>query len=290
MPPPSLLDIADTARPQGDGRAFGGAIRRLSSSTPRAHPISRRRSARRCAAAPDIRPCSATRLVTRFLPSWSAGSARREIERFLRGLYRGRQGRRPEGPRHVRQLPDDRIPPSCRSSICSASTSTSRRRSVSRRIWRGSKRSPAIGRCLLSELGLDSRATARDARRGSRLAGRGRPSRPARPAPSCSPGPTSGTAAATRSTTGSSASPTGERRPKPALQAVRAALTPRHRSRVRPGRGSRSSSAPTTDGERSATAWRAWHGSTYPELRSHRRRRWVDGRNGRRGSRLRLPR
>ena len=70
---------------------------------------------------------------------------------------RGGEGGGPGWPRHLRQLPDHRVPASCRSSTWSRSTSTSRTGSRWRPTSRGCRTSPATRPLVMAEIGLDSR-------------------------------------------------------------------------------------------------------------------------------------
>src|SRR5918996_867002 len=100
---------------------------------------------------------------------------------------------------------------------------------------------------VLGEIGLDSR------RHGE-----------AAPAPSSSPGPTSGIAAVTTSRTGTSGSRIARAAPSPRSPRSGRSCR-RHRSRRRtPGRASPWSSAATTARGRSGSAWRAWRPWSIP--------------------------
>ena len=158
-----------------------------------------------CARAPGIRPSSLRGRQRDPGPDrpLARPAARRAVPRAA--LRRG-QGRGSGRARDLRQLPDDRVPRAAVPRPRRASTSTSSRRSASRRTSRACRTSPATGRWSWPSSASTAAATARPRRRASldwqvrdgvRAA--------AAPARSSSPGPTSGTAAATTSTTGTSA-------------------------------------------------------------------------------------
>ena len=131
---------------------------------------------------------------------------------------------------------------------------------------------------VLPEIGLDSRRNGERSRRDA-WRGRSTPRSPAAArAPSSSPGPTNGTAAATTSRTGTSVCPP---RPRAEAGARRGAPAFAEVPFPRPtGRASRSSSAPTTARGRCASASRA-RAARLSGLRGDRRRRRLHRRHGR---------
>ncbi len=244
MPPRSLLDIAQRHGAAGDGGPVGGAARRV----PRrpARRAGHRGAVRaRCARArasgpallrdrqrdPGAASCAGTGAARRALPR--APGSGRQGAKTRTGLvtyvnYPSTEYLRPAVPR-LRLL--QRLP-----------RAPERLDGLPARLQNLAGDRPL----LMGELGLDSLRNGEDAQ-ASRSTGRCAPrSRPAAPARSCSPGPTSGTAAAPTSTTGTSASPTASGAQAGAGRGARAP-SPRCRSRrTGAGRASRSSSAATT--------------------------------------------
>ena len=136
----------------------------------------------------------------------------------------GPRRRRTRRSRHVRQLPLDRVPPACRSSTSSASTSTSSRATGWTRTSRGSRTSPTSARCSWPRSGSTAAGTARRRRPRPSTGRFDLASRRAARARSSSRGRTSGTAAATTSTTGTSGSPTRDRTPEAGARRRRVGL------------------------------------------------------------------
>ena len=194
------------ARAPGHGRAALGAARRV----PR-RPLARARdraarARRRAALRAATRPCSATPSATRSRRRSCAGTAAAPIERFLERLVRRGEGRGSGRARHLRELSRPPSTSSCRSSTSSCFNvyleSQERLEAYLARLQNLAGDRPLV----MAEIGLDSRRNGEEAQaRVARLAGPHRASRRAAPAPSSSPGPTSGTAAGTTSTTGTSA-------------------------------------------------------------------------------------
>ncbi len=185
-----------------------------------------------------IRPCSATRSATRSRRRSSAGTARRAIERFLERLCtRSRRTRT-----RTRSSPTSTTRPPSTSSCRSSTSSCFNVYLESREPLRGLPRAAPQHRRRPAAADHRARPRQPPQRRGRRrrecsTGSCARPSPPAAPARSSSPGPTSGTAAAPTSTTGSSASPTASggrsrrwprsRGPSPRSRSPRRASWPR---------------------------------------------------------------
>ena len=190
-----------------------------------------------CAPARATPPCSATRSATRSRPRSCAGTGGTGSSASSSSLYDAAKDEDPERARHLRQLPEHRVPPAPvrRHRLLQR---LPRDRAAVRVLPRAApehRRRPPAGRHR--DRPRLAAATARRRRRARSTGRSAPPSPPAARARSCSPGPTSGTAAASTSTTGPSASSTATRQPKQALAAVGRAFaeTPFRRQR-RPGR------------------------------------------------------
>ena len=121
--------------------------------------------ARACARARATPRCSATRSATRSPPRSCAGTAASGSSASSSGSTEAAKDEDPERARHLRQLPEHRVPRSCRSSTSSASTSSSRPAARSRPTSRGSRTSPATGRWSSPRSASTAGATARRPRR-----------------------------------------------------------------------------------------------------------------------------
>ena len=126
VPPRWLLDLAHRARALRDGRpARGSSTSRSSTTAARARSIERAGAREASAPAPAIRRSSATRSATRSPPRSCAGTAGAGSSASCERLYDAAKDEDPERARHLRQLPEHRVPPAARSSTSSASTSSS---------------------------------------------------------------------------------------------------------------------------------------------------------------------
>ena len=265
VPPPWLLDLASENGLRvlvglaGSSTSLSSTIRQGATIEARV-----RDGARACAGHPAVLGYAIGNEIPASIVRWHG---RRRIERFLERLCCcGRRRTRTRwSPTSTIRRPSTST---CPSSTLFASTSSSRPRRASRPTSRGCTTSPATGRCVLTELGLDSirngerrpgvaldwqirTAFASRMRRRvrllldrrvapRRLSRRGLGLRPHRP----------------------------DRRPKPALGGRRATRSPTARSATTsPGRASRSSSAPTTVPRRSRVASRESRRSTIPTSR-----------------------
>ena len=144
------------------------------------------------------RPSSATRSATRSPRRSCAGTAAAGSSGSSSGSA-ARSERRTRRARHLRQLPDHRVPRSCRSSTSSASTSTSRQRRASTaylaRLQNLAGDRPLRAGRDRARQPPQRRATPRPSVLDWQMRTAFRPA--AAPAPSSSRGPTSGTAAVT---------------------------------------------------------------------------------------------
>ena len=140
-----------------DGRAAVGAARRLPRRPRRcARSIERRVRAGR----PRVRRAPGRALLRdrQRDPRPDRPLARAAADRaFLRRLYDAAKEEDPGRAGHVRQLPVDRVPRPAVPRLRRASTSTSRRRSGWRPTSPACRTSPATARCVMAEIGLDSR-------------------------------------------------------------------------------------------------------------------------------------
>ncbi len=155
-------------------------------------------------AVPVIRPSWPFTSATRSHPGSSGGMGMQSLEDFLERL-RTPSGRRPVCPRHLCELPVDRVPPRPRHRLRLVERLPRGARRVTNATSLVSRTWPIDRPVVIAELGADSR------RLGGRRPGAScsrtqvrAPSPPVRQGPSSSPGPTIGRAAAYRSTTGTS--------------------------------------------------------------------------------------
>ena len=102
-----------------------------------------REGVRACAGHPAVLCYAIGNEIPASIVRWHG---RHRIERFLQQLYRAAKEEDPGRARHLRQLPEHRVPPARRSSTSSASTSSSSPARSSRPTSRGSRTSPATGR------------------------------------------------------------------------------------------------------------------------------------------------
>ena len=241
-------------RPLGDGRgSLGGAHhlpRRSWPAAPRSSAGCARRSGR-----PRGHPAILCYAIGNEIPAsivrWYGP---RRIERFLKRLYRAAKQEDPECPRHLRELPEHRVPatalhrPRLLQRLPRVGPAV---RVIPRAPSEHRRRPPAAGHRGRPRLAAQLRGGpgARD-----RLAGADGVREVAARACSCSPGPTSGTAAASTSTTGPSGWSTAT--VSPSRRWPRSARrSPRRRSgSIRTGRASRWWCAPTTPSAPSPTA------------------------------------
>ena len=219
------------------------------------------------AAAPAIRPCSATRSATRSRRRSYAGTA--ALRRAVPGaaLRRG-EGRGRRCTCHLRQLPQHRVP-----------AAAVRRPCLVQRLPGRPRQRPPLPRPAPEPCRREAAVACRDGHRqpaprrrapggGGRLADRRRRSPPAAPARSCSPGPTSGIAASDEVLDWDFGLTDRERRPKPALADAARRLRTAPGTAATTCRPSRWSSAPTTAPPRSARCLRrAVQTSTTPTTR-----------------------
>ena len=146
VPPKWFLDLAQEMRAEDLPR------RRLAEEP----DVRRRRRAdaagarRRPHRRPDLRQSpghrSRSASSTRSRRTSCASSAREAVEEFVDELVAIAKAEAPRLPGHVRQLPDDRIPPAARRSTSSASTSTCTTSTSSAITSRACRTSPAKSR------------------------------------------------------------------------------------------------------------------------------------------------
>ena len=92
---------------------------------------------------------------------------RRRVERFLERLYRAAKDEDPDGARHLRQLPLDRVPRAAVPRLRLLQRLPRGRGRASRPTSPACRTSPATGRCVMAEIGLDSLRNG-DGRAGAR--------------------------------------------------------------------------------------------------------------------------
>ena len=281
VPPRWLLDLgaASTACGCSSGLPWEQHVAFLDSRGARARRSSARPRRRR-ARAPATRRCSATPSATRSPPSivrWHGRAARRALPR---AAVRAAQGGGPGRARHLRELPEHRVPRAPVPRLRLRSTSTSRTDGALAAYLARLQNLAGDRPLVLTELGLDSR------RNGEAGAGRG-----ARRA--AAHGLRGGCAGALRLLLDRRVAPRRrttiedwdfglvdrERRPKPALAAVRERVRRRRSRSPEPaGRASPSSSARTTARATLGECLDGLGALDYPDYEVDRRRRRLDRR------------